>query len=85
MGEAFESKWLGRGGSVDQAALEKPDFSATTDLYSVAANVYAIRLLPLDLKDLVVITGALLVPFVPVVLLAIPADQILSGLQKLMF
>ncbi len=85
VGDAFENKWLGRGGSLDQAALEKPDFSATTDLYSVAANVYAIRFVPVDLKDLLVIVGALLAPFVPVVMLAVPVDQIWSSIQKLMF
>jgi hypothetical protein len=85
VGEAFEAKWLVRNGRVDQAALEKPDFSATTDLYSVAANVYGIRFVPVDLKDLIAIAGALLLPFVPVVLLAIPIDVVWSSLQKMLF
>jgi hypothetical protein len=33
------------------ATAQAPDFSATTDLYSVAANVYAMRDLPFTLKD----------------------------------
>ena len=72
-------------GSVDRAALEKPDFSATADLYSVASNVYAIRFVPVDLKNLIALAVALLLPFGPVVLLAIPVKTILKGLQKLLF
>lgn len=85
IGEAFEGRWLDRGGSVDRAALEKPDFSATADLYSVASNVGAIRFVPFDLKNLIALTIALLLPFGPVVLLAIPIKTILQSLQKLLF
>jgi hypothetical protein len=85
IGKVFESKWLDRGGSVDRATLEKPDFSATADLYAVASNVNAIRFVPFDLKNLIALTVALLLPFVPVVLLAIPVKTILQSLQKLLF
>jgi hypothetical protein len=85
IGAAFEGKWLERGGSVNRTALEKPDFSATTDLYSIASNVYAIRFVPVDLKDLIVLVAALLVPFVPVLLLALPANVILESIKKLLF
>lgn len=84
VGEEFESKWLNRG-NIDRGALEKPDFSATTDLYSVVSNVYAIRLVPVDLKNLIALAVALLIPFVPVLLLAIPINTILQSLQKLLF
>lgn len=85
VGEAFESKWLERGSSVDRAALEKPDFSATADLYGVASNVYATRFVPVELKNLIALVVALLLPFGPVVLLAIPINTILQSLQKLLF
>lgn len=85
VGNVFEHKWLGRSGRVDQAALDKPDFSATTDLYAVAANVYAMRMVPVDLKDLIAITGAMLLPFIPVVLLAFPIEVIWAHTKKLLF
>jgi hypothetical protein len=85
VGESFEAKWLGRGGGVDQTALEKPDFSATADLYSVAANANAVRFVPVDLKNLIVIVGALLLPFVPVVLLAVPINVLWTSFKKMMF
>lgn len=84
VGEEFESKWLDRD-NIDRAALEKPDFSATTDLYSVVSNAYAIRFVPADLKNLIALSVALVLPFVPVVLLAIPINTILQSLQKLLF
>jgi hypothetical protein len=85
VGEAFERKWLGRGEALDKSALERPDFSATTDLYQVAANVYAIRFIPLDLKDLIVLAAAMLLPFIPVVLLAFPMNVIWAQTKSLLF
>ena len=85
IGKVFEGKWLDRGGSVDRATLEKPDFSATADLYAIATNVNAIRFVPIDLRNLIALTVALLLPFAPVVLLAIPVKTILQSLQKLLF
>ena len=83
VGHAFERKWLAQ--NADHSALEKPDFSATTDLYSIVANVHAIRFVPVDLKDLIAIAVAMLLPFVPVVLLAFPLDEIWKYTKSLLF
>lgn len=85
IGAVFEEKWLGRNGPVDKSAIEKPDFSATTDLYAIVANVYALRLVPIDLKSIVTLGIALLLPFVPIVFLALPMAEILAGLKELLF
>jgi hypothetical protein len=84
IGVAFEDKWLSGEKAVSQSALAQPDFSATTDLYSVAANVDGIRLLPLELKDVIALAAAAIIPFIPVALLAVPAGSILKTLQKLL-
>jgi hypothetical protein len=84
VGSAFEQKWL-KDHDDDRAILDQPDFSATTDLYSVAANVYSMRFLPLDLRDLIVLAAALLLPFAPVILLAFPLDVIWKRLMGLFF
>jgi hypothetical protein len=83
VGQAFEEKWLHK--SVNKSALEKPDFSATTDLYGVVANVHAIRFLPIDLKDLIPLAAAMVLPFVPVVLLAFPLADIWKYTKSLLF
>lgn len=85
VGEAFEKKWLQTRQDDNVNMLEKPDFSATTDLYGVVANVYALRLVPVDLTGVIAICIAVLLPFVPVVLLAIPMQTIWSNLKSLMF
>jgi hypothetical protein len=85
VGAVFEKKWLNRNQPADEAALEKPDFSATTDLYSIVANVYALRLVPIDMKSVTMLAIALLLPFVPVVFLALPIEEILADLKNLLF
>ena len=82
-GQQCERKWLNRARGVDESALEVPDFSATIDLYQVVANVYDMRTIPLDLKDLVPLAMATLLPFVPVALMAVPLDVLLRQLANL--
>jgi hypothetical protein len=85
VGVAFENKWLRDRRGDSEAILEKPDFSATTDLYSIVANVYALRFVPLDLNSAIAICIAVLLPFVPVVLLAFPMATIWSHIKSLLF
>jgi hypothetical protein len=86
VGAQFEEKWLRHKGNVDETSLEVQDFSATNDLYSIAANVYAMREVPYTLRDLVgpIILSAML-PFVPLVLLAMPLEVIFRSVVKLLF
>ena len=84
VGTQFEAKWLQQT-TIDGTSLEAPDFSATTDLYSVAANVYAMREVPFTLKDLIgPIVVSAMIPFVPVALLAVPLKVIIQALAKLL-
>jgi len=84
VGAAFEDRWL-RGSTPAREGLEKPDFSATTDLYGVVSNVYAVRFIPVDLTSLIALVTAMLLPFAPVVLLAIPIETIWAGIKQLLF
>ena len=85
VGTQFEAKWLHQK-SVDGASLEVPDFSATTDLYSVAANVYAMREVPFTLRDVIgpIVISATF-PLLPAALLAIPMKVIIQAVAKLLF
>jgi len=85
LGTQFEAKWL-RQRSIDGTSLEVQDFSATTDLYSVTANVYAMREVPFSVRDLIgpIVISAML-PFLPLALVAIPLKVIIQGLAKLLF
>ena len=84
-GSVFEKKWLTRESKMDKGYLGLQDFSATTDLYSVVGNVYGMRLFPLDFTDLVIFAVTMLLPFVPVVLLAVPSDVLWSSLKDMLF
>jgi hypothetical protein len=85
LGLQFERKWLTRNQGVDADALSAPDFSATTDLYSVAANAYAMKELPFGLKNIGNLVLAALIPFVPIAILAVPLKVVLKELTKLVF
>jgi hypothetical protein len=82
-GHDFERKWLAR--TADESARDPSDFSAAADLYAVVANTHAIRLVPVGLKDLLALAVALLLPFVPVLLLAVPLKVIWAHISSLLF
>ena len=81
VGHAFEARWLGRDAD-KTAALKQSDFSATTDLYSIVANVHAMRDLPFRLIDLAGPVGGAALPLVPAALLAMPMSEIVSALAQ---
>jgi hypothetical protein len=83
VGQQFEGRWLGSGSGVTAEALSAPDFSATTDLYSITANAFNMRLVPLRIAQVVPLVISVLLPFDPVVLVALPLNEILSYAAKL--
>jgi hypothetical protein len=80
VGRRFEERWLRTDREIDQDPLSAVDFSALTDLYSIVSNVREMRLAPMGVRDLVPIIAAALLPFVPLVLVALPLDVVLDGL-----
>jgi hypothetical protein len=67
---------------MDPNDLEVPDFSATTDLYSVAANAYSIGYLPLSLRTLEELILLSALPFVPLILTTVPVSTIFQNIAK---
>jgi hypothetical protein len=84
VGRRFEHKWFAPKPDYD-SALEAPDFSATTDLYQIVANVYDMRMLPLTIRGVLPLVGATLAPFVPVAFMVLPFDVIFSKVTGMMF
>lgn len=80
VGVEFEQTWLHR--RIDASALDTPNFSATTDLYQVAANVREMRIVPVDIRTVAVLVGAALSPFFVVALGSMPFDVILKHLAS---
>jgi hypothetical protein len=81
LGRRFERRWIGTGSTVDENALSAPDFSATTDLYAIATNVRSM-LMPLNLKAMLGLLAAALLPFVPLLLTVVPLREIMRFVTK---
>jgi hypothetical protein len=75
-GDEFERKWL--VGPVDEQTLRAPDFAPTNSLYAIIGHAFAMRRLPLEPRSIAVLAGAALLPFVPLALLSVPVDVLLS-------
>ncbi len=80
VGEQFEKKWLHRADSLDEDVLTVPDFSTTTDLYSVVGNINHIRIIPVSAVDLYALIGVALIPAIPVVIASLPFDTVFGTL-----
>jgi hypothetical protein len=83
MGREFEGIWLKGRTSFSREILEKQDFSATTDLYSIIGNTHDIRYFPIPfrpIRELMLIT---LLPFAPVVLSVVPFEVLITEMTKL--
>ena len=84
LGGEFESAWLQATRRDRSAMLESPHFSATTDYYALAANVYDMRDVPFGLKDLIGPILPALIPFGVVALLTVPVQVVFETLIKLL-
>jgi hypothetical protein len=80
IGHHFQRRWLGI--PVKSDALGVPDFSATTDLYSIASSVKAMQLTALDLRTVGIILVASLLPYIPVLLATRSVEDVLEFLLK---
>jgi hypothetical protein len=84
VGIGFEERWMTPAKPPDQDPVGSPDFSSVVDLSGVVANVYAITPVMMDWPSVLPLLSSTLLPFVPVVLLAIGPEQILDYLTKLL-
>jgi hypothetical protein len=61
--------------------LSTDTFEDANNLYSVVGNVYQMGFLPLDKRSAFTLIQSALMPFIPVVLLAVPPDELLRELR----
>jgi hypothetical protein len=80
VGHKFEKEWLERGRGFAENPLQTPAFSATTDLYQVVSNVYAMKVVPIDPLGVAFLGAITLLPFLPVLLGSQPLDELLKKL-----
>ncbi len=77
LGHEFERRWIAGRPTIDARALAAEDFSATTDLYPMAANVRAINLFVLDARPVMALAAATLLPYAPLVFVVMPLDEVM--------
>jgi hypothetical protein len=85
VGSQLEHKWLGGGTALDEQSLEVQDFSAVTDLYQIASNVYAMRLLVVDVRSIAILLVATVLPLLAVATASLPLDVLRQVLSDLLF
>jgi hypothetical protein len=75
----FEARWIDANRrTVDADALSIQDFSATTDLYSVADRLREVNVFVVSLRHVAMLAGATLLPYAPVALAVVPLELILQ-------
>lgn len=84
-GLEFERKWLRDPQMARESMMDRPDFSSATDLYQVVDRVYAMWLLPVHPKSVLLLAVSAFLPFIPVALMALPFDAIVDKLTGLLF
>ena len=84
LGRRFDERWVRDRRSVTKEALAAPDFSATTDLYSITANALRIRLLPVEFRSVMILTICTLLPFLPGLVAVLPISTLLHFGAKLL-
>ena len=84
VGRQLEDKWFRSGRIVSEAALNAQDFSATTDLYQVASNVYEVRLIPFSAASLGILVAMTVAPFFGVALMFVPIQVIVREIATLL-
>jgi hypothetical protein len=62
-----------------------PDFSTVGDLYGVVHNIDEIRIVPVGLVNVYAIVIAAAIPALPVVVAAIPFNELIRAAMHLLF
>ncbi|MGJ7562248.1 hypothetical protein ACSFBM_00140 [Variovorax sp. GB1R11] len=82
-GMAFEDNWMSQPLKLEaQKLLGSNEASALADLHQVVQGAGALRLLPVDLRSLIILAAATALPFAVIALALVPMDRLLSHVLK---
>ncbi|MCU0736531.1 MAG: hypothetical protein MUF20_13620 [Methylotetracoccus sp.] len=78
--QAFDKKWVGADASPrGPGQIAEPDFSALADLGSLVKTVREMKTLPLTKEGVLPLVVAIIMPFLPVLAMAFPLQELLAG------
>jgi len=79
--QAFDEKWhKGRQETPITENRPLPEFSSMTDMNAMVKGVRDMKTLPYTRQGLISLVIAVMIPFLPVVAMAVPAENILKGI-----
>lgn len=81
----FDQKWLRGGASADEALLGSSDVQSLADMSSSFNVVNKMRWTPFTVRDVLQLSGIMLLPMLPLTLTMFSLPQLLEGLLKLIF
>jgi hypothetical protein len=81
----FDDKWIRSAGPEGQSILGHHDMGSLCDMNNSYRAVSKIKLVPLDLRSIVVIAGAALIPMAPLILMKLPLKEVLKTLAGFVF
>jgi len=81
----FDQKWLRGGASADEALLGSSDVQSLADMGSSFDAVNKMRWTPFTVRDVLQMSGIMLLPMLPLTLTMFSLPQLLEGLLKLVF
>lgn len=82
IGREFERNWIGREGGFVENPLHAQTILATTNVCTLAANVYGMRFIPIDSRSVILLVAMTLLPFFPVALMVVPLNVVVKDLAK---
>ena len=81
----FDQKWLAsKPGTSKPTNLAEADFSGATDLISLVKGVREMKYLPVTKEGLLPLVIAVVLPFLPVIAVAMPVQDLLGNVLKLL-
>jgi hypothetical protein len=82
--QQFDLKWIHKQHPVGQTLLGNPDASSLIDLASSFSIVRAMIAVPIGRRTLIELALAAVLPMIPVILFATPADQLIHAVLKML-
>ena len=80
----FDRKWLRGGAAADEQLVGSADIQSLADLGNSYAVVREMKPLPFNLRNVIQLGMATLLPAAPLLLTIMPLEQLLAGLAKIL-
>jgi hypothetical protein len=82
--QLFDARWIHKDQSSDEVLLGNPDASSLIDLGNSLTVIRRMILVLIDKRTLIALAIAAVLPMVPVILFATPADELVRAVLKML-